>query len=72
MKMARKISNGEHYLEVPARHWDLFLNCWEHDHTHPTPMPEGHRMFRHPREYGVQVFDVDDGMLIDSARTVTA
>lgn len=72
MRMARRISNGEHYLETPAEYWGLFLEAWRGDHTHPAPMIEGHRMFRHPREYGVQVFEVDSDMLIEAAQKATA
>jgi hypothetical protein len=68
MRMARRINTGEHFLETPVPHWGLFLEAWQRDHTHPAPMPEGHRMFRRPMEHGVQVFEVDGGMLIRAAQ----
>jgi hypothetical protein len=69
MRMARRISNGEHFLETPAVHWDLFLEAWRCDHTHPAPMIEGHRMFRHPQEYGVRVFEVDTNDLLKAVKS---
>ena len=46
--------NGEHFLEVPEQHWTLFHECWMLDHSYPSPMPVGHRMFRHPKEYNLR------------------
>ena len=67
MRMARRKSNGEHFLEVPPEHWDLFLGRNQADGSHPAPMPVGHRMFNFPQEYGVDVFEVDDVLLLAAA-----
>lgn len=64
MRMARRMANGDHFIECPVDVWDMFYECWQRDNTHPAPMPVGHRMFSHPTEYGVRVFEVDDNVLM--------
>ena len=67
--MARSTTDGEHFLEVPDTYWDDFVEAYQRDHTHPAPMPQGHRMFKRPLEYHCQTFEVDAAMLIEACRT---
>ena len=54
MKLIRKISNGEHFIECPHTKWNEFWLLWKKDHSRVCPMVEGHRMFKHPERYGCE------------------
>ena len=45
IKIARRLSDGVHFIECPRKYWSLFLNIWKKDQTCPCPMPKGHIMF---------------------------
>lgn len=52
-RMVRKIATGEVYIESDHRLWQQDNDAYRADPTaHPYPMPEDHRMFRRPDEYG--------------------
>ena len=60
MKLIRKMSSGEHFLECPHTRWNNFWLLWEENHARACPMVEGHRMFKNPEEYGCEfVADLD-------------
>jgi hypothetical protein len=55
MKIVRRISTGETFVECPLGLWDDKLRAWKRDHTQPWPMPEGHTMFKRPFSYGFEM-----------------
>ena len=71
IKLARK-SNGRHFVECGAKHWELFMELWMLDNTHPEPLPVGHNIFKHPKSYNATVTKIDANLILESARQALA
>jgi len=63
IKMARNRSTGEHFMETPQDLWEKALTAWDYDHSHPSPLPKGHAMFKHPERYDCSIFTVEEDLI---------
>ena len=70
-RIARRLSDGAHFIECPLSHWGLFLDAWKKDHSNPCPMPTGHIMFGDNGLY-YRVYSAPFGPMVDAATEVIA
>ncbi len=62
-KIVKNTTSGELFIETVWGHsklWTARLEAWRIDHNQPCPMPEGHLMFKHPKNYGMVEVDAKD------------
>ena len=69
-RIIHKIESDERFVETSPEHWAARLEAWKRDGTQPCPMPVGHRMFLHPREYSAVLESPPESMSLFGAPAV--
>ena len=62
-RVVERASTGERYIESSHLMWQQDIAACLADPSKPQPMPDGHRMFRFPDEYGCRIVPRPDDVL---------